>query len=104
MVQVTVKRPYKCSKEVCCSSCGLEYTKPHYKILFDRKKLVYFDIKQKNNIKPKTICHTCFFKYINKISKSKKNPYQIQFINGKKKSLMEISPFKQVKDDPFGEL
>ncbi len=97
MIEVKVLRPYKCAKEVSCGNCGIDYPKPHYKILFERKKIAYFDVSKGK--KTTTICHGCLFKFINKISRTKKSTYKISFINGRKKSLMEIQPFKD--DEAF---
>jgi hypothetical protein len=93
-----VLRPYKCKHEIKCDHCDLLYTKPHYKILFEGKKLVYFEVENKKD--KEIICHGCFFNYLNKISnsKKKKKPFNINFVNGRKKTEMEILPFKEVGD------
>jgi|TARA_Y100000310_G_scaffold315551_1_gene366238 hypothetical protein len=97
MVQVTVLRPYRCKQETKCSHCDLSYTKSHYKILFEGRKLVYFEIENKKE--KDIICHGCFFNFLNKMSKSKKRKsFNIRFVNGHKKSKMEILPTLEIND------
>ena len=98
MIQVTVLRPYRCKHEIKCEHCDLSYTKPHYKILFEGRKLVYFEIKDKGDAK--IICHGCFFNFLNKVSQSmkRKKSFNINFINGHKKSKMEILPTEEIRD------
>lgn len=99
MVEVRVIRPYRASKEVCCKNCNLTYSKPHYKVLFDNHKLVYFQITEpakakgkKGTVKEEIICHECFFHYLVSRSKIKKGGvFFIRFVDGKKDRIMEIS-------------
>lgn len=99
MVEVRVIRPYRAPKEACCKNCNLTYSKPHYKVLFENQKLVYFNIIESLKTKDKkksaegaTICHECFFNYLVSKSKIKKGGnFLIRFIDGKKDRIMEIT-------------
>jgi|ETNmetMinimDraft_5_1059913.scaffolds.fasta_scaffold132658_1 hypothetical protein len=93
MVEVTVIRPYRVRKDICCDDCGLDYSKAHYKVLFEGKKLCYFDVKASKKAKNSPIiCHDCFFRHLVDNSKAAKGgKFEIQFKDGNKKQIMEIT-------------
>jgi hypothetical protein len=93
MVRVKVIRPYRVRKEICCDDCGLDYSKLHYKVLFEGRKLCYFDVKKSKKSKDSsTICHDCFFRHLVANSKLEKGGvFEIEFKDGNKKQIMEIT-------------
>ena len=93
MVEVKVIRPYRVRKQICCGDCGLDYPKVHYKVLFEGKKLCYFDVKEsKKSKKSSTICHDCFFRHLVRNSKAVDGgKFEVEFKDGNKKQIMEIT-------------
>jgi len=95
MVEVKVIRPYRVRKEICCGDCGLDYSKQHYKVLFEGKKLCYFEVKETADSDPdlmSVICHDCFFGHLVSNSKAAKGgKFEIIFKDGNKKQIMEIT-------------
>jgi hypothetical protein len=93
MVEVKVIRPYRVRKQIGCGDCGLDYSKLHYKVLFEGKKLCYFEVKEsKRSKKLSTICHDCFFRHLVANSKAADGgKFEIEFKDGNKKQIMEIT-------------
>ena len=93
MVEVKVIRPYRVRKEIACGDCGIDYPKPHYKVLFEGKKLCYFDVKEsKKSKKSSIVCHDCFFRHLVANSKAAQGGcFEIIFKDGNKKQIMEIT-------------
>jgi hypothetical protein len=57
---------------IVCDKCKLEYSKEHYKILFENKKLGYFLFPHPEDAPAiDLLCHDCLFKNLKKYTKGK---------------------------------
>lgn len=64
IVELSLLHPYNTRKrKFRCEQCGITYTLKHYRILYDAKKISYFNLDES----PKTIvCHQCLYDLANK--------------------------------------
>ena len=53
------------------TECGLRYSIKDYRVLFEAKKLMYFDVMDMMGVKSRSvICHDCLFKLILRLTGS----------------------------------
>lgn len=68
MFEATAIKPSGLGRPIVCDDCGIDYPADHYKILFDRKKIVYFDFVFPETNYLSCLCHDCFFNNLKKIT------------------------------------
>lgn len=89
--EVDLIRPeaLKDKRSIKCGCCDLRYSIKDYELLFEAKKLIYFDIPFLTK-KKRTSCHECLRKEMLKIGKGKT---VIAYINdGMKKNKCKFYP------------
>ena len=69
MIIANVINPETRKARINCCRCGLSYTAPNYRILYENQKLAFFKTKYKpsekdrNERRWKNMCHDCVFEY-----------------------------------------
>ncbi len=71
--------------KIICHNCGLEYSKNHYDVLLENKKLAYFEIihvyyDTSQSFRPDCICHGCLFNLLKNASKTSDTKIKIKLI------------------------
>ena len=67
MLFAEVLRPYTKKVEdkiLVCKTCNISYSRKDYKILYDNKKIAYFNFYMNKKRKPLLLCHHCFTKVL----------------------------------------
>jgi len=77
MLFAEVLRPYTKKVEdkiLVCKTCNISYSRKDYKILYDNKKIAYFNFYMNKKRKPLLLCHHCFTKVLMRICKDNEMP------------------------------
>ena len=57
-MEIELINPHNTKKrKFTCMLCGISYNKKEYKLLYDAKKIVFFDFPAKNKVI--RLCHDC---------------------------------------------
>lgn len=60
-----------------CDDCKIDYSREHYQILYDRKKIAYFWFPEPEKMSLNLYCHTCLFKNIKKLVNKEEEKVQL---------------------------
>jgi DNA-directed RNA polymerase subunit M/transcription elongation factor TFIIS len=97
-VEINIINPHTTRRrKFKCASCGVTYSKSDYKILYDARKIIYFEIPtKKKSEKTIMICHECFYNYVVSLFSYKENRkkkfIRVTMIDGDKKYNCKFYP------------
>ncbi len=83
MFEASVIEPKDASHQITCDDCQISYPREHYGILFERKKIIYFDFLFPKTSYLSCLCHDCLFKNLKNITNGE--TAKVIIYNGEKK-------------------